>query len=109
MLAALQDRAREPSVAVDIVFSWYLIRYLIQRDHPELNRLSAGDVELPKEHSPSGKYYFEAMQTIATFLQSILSIKVGAAKETTSRTIEESEREVALGKKNDKSNDPMTR
>jgi hypothetical protein len=94
MVTALEDRAREPALAVDSRFAGFLIVYLMRRDHPDFYQPSEGDAERLNKPAQWGTHEIEAKQKLVPFLQSILPIKTGAAKEVTVVTLKTLERDI---------------
>lgn len=100
MVAALLDRAKDPAQAVDDGFASICIRYMNQRDHPEMYRPSRGDVDRRIRSDRWGPLEIEAKQQLVPFLRSTLPTKTGAAKKTTSRTLEGLELDIARASQN---------
>jgi len=88
MLAALEDRARDSSVALGDRFETAWTKFMIQRDCPEVFRRSGRDPDSVNSHDNFAACRTEAQRKLALFLQSTLPTKTGVAKEITATCIE---------------------
>jgi hypothetical protein len=88
MLAALEDRAKDPSVALGSSFEYAWTKFVVQRDCPEVFRRLTGERNSENRRDNYTACRTEAHQKLALFLQFTLSAKTGAAKEITAACVE---------------------
>jgi hypothetical protein len=100
MLAALEDRAMNPSVALGATFEDAWTKFKVQRDCPEVFRRSQRDIDTVNRNDNYSACRTEAYRKLIPFLQSTLPLKTGAARESTARAIERVKRDYALTSKN---------
>jgi hypothetical protein len=83
----MRARAEEPDFGVDYDYVYWWIRFLAQRNHPEVFRPSTDELERRKKEADYSKYRREAELQVLENLQSLAQNKTGEAKKLTALTI----------------------
>jgi hypothetical protein len=85
--ATLRERAEDPEFGVDYDYGDWWIRFLVQRDHPELFRPTIDDLERQKRARDFSVHYGKAELTLLSILESVVQNKKGEAQKVTASTI----------------------
>jgi hypothetical protein len=83
----MRERAEEPDFGVDYDYVYWWIRFLVQRDHPEVFRPSIDELDRRKKEADYSQYRRKAELQVLENLQSLAQNKTGEAKKLTAFTI----------------------
>jgi hypothetical protein len=87
VVAALKEQAEQSGFGVDYDYFHWWLRFLLQRDDPEVFRPFDDDVEHQKRIHDYNLFNIQAQQELLAFLETLRANKTGDAAEITALTI----------------------
>jgi len=85
--ATMRERAEDPEFGVDYDYVDWWIRFLVQRDHPEVFRPALDELERQKRPRDYSVYYGKAELELLSILESLVQSKKGEGQKVTASTI----------------------
>ena len=83
----MRERAEDPEFGVDYDYVDWWIRFLVQRDHPEVFRPAFDELERQKRARDYSVYYGKAELELLSILESLVQSKKGEGQKVTASTI----------------------
>jgi hypothetical protein len=83
----MRERAEGPEFGVDYDYVDWWIRFLVQRDHPEVFRPVLDEFERQKRAKDYSVYYSKAELELLSTLESLIQDKKGEGQKVTALTI----------------------
>jgi hypothetical protein len=87
VVAAMKERAKQPDFGVDYDYVQWWVRFLVQRDHPELFRPLADELGYEKTSHDYMLLNFQAQRDLIAKLETLRAAKTSDAAEITGQTI----------------------
>ncbi len=87
IVEAMKKRAEQPDFGVDFAYVQWWVKYLVQREHPELFRPLADEAEREKRIRQYSGFCFQAERALIGDLDALLATKTGNSADVTAVTI----------------------